>query len=233
MKLFTFGCSMTDYEGIKEKLSELLGVDLINSAQSAGSNQLQVKRFQQLMLENKITSEDIIYWQVTFSHRRYQRLLKHHLPVIEEIQRNSFKHDGVHFMISNNIFDKDIRIDLMSNSPWLENNLDEIEVDYNDELQSLLSNIILAKKVTNKIIVVFGWDEVIPSEYMGVFKDYLTLHKIDFIDESYLSFIIRNNLKFSDYVYPNHPTKDSSIFFAEHVVYPKLKKIIENENQTF
>ncbi len=74
MKLFTFGCSMTDYEGIKERLSELLDVELINSAQSAGSNQLQVKRFHQLILENQISSDDIIYWQVTFSHRRFKRL---------------------------------------------------------------------------------------------------------------------------------------------------------------
>lgn len=230
MKLFTFGCSMTDYEGIKERLSELLGVELINSAQSAGSNQLQVKRFHQLILENQISSDDIIYWQVTFSHRRFKRLMKHHLPVIEEIQRNTFKHEGAHFKTSKNIFDGEIRIDLMSNSPWLEDNLDEIDVDYNDELQSLLSTIILAKKVTNKIIVVFGWDEVVPSEYMGGFKEFLDKHKIDFIDESYLSFVIRNNLKFSDYVYPNHPTKDSAVFFAENVVYPRLKQILNNEN---
>jgi hypothetical protein len=156
--------------------------------------------------------------------------MKHHLPVIEEIQRNTFKHEGVHFNTSKNIFDGEIRIDLMSNSPWLEDNLDEIDVDYNDELQSLLSTIILAKKVTNKIIVVFGWDEVVPSEYMGGFKEFLDKHKIDFIDESYLSFVIRNNLKFSDYVYPNHPTKDSAVFFAENVVYPRLKQILNNEN---
>ena len=143
MKLFTFGCSMTDYEGIKERLSELLDVELINSAQSAGSNQLQVKRFHQLILENQISSNDIIYWQVTFSHRRFKRLMKHHLPVIEEIQRNSFTHEGVHFKTSKNIFDGEIRIDLMSNSPWLEDNLDEIDVDYNDELQSLLATIII------------------------------------------------------------------------------------------
>ena len=230
MKLFTFGCSMTDYEGIKERLSELLDVELINSAQSAGSNQLQVKRFHQLILENQISSDDIIYWQVTFSHRRFKRLMKHHLPVIEEIQLNSFTHEGVHFKTSKNIFDGEIRIDLMSNSPWLEDNLDEIDVDYNDELQSLLATIILAKKVTNKMIVVFGWDEVVPSEYIGDFKEFLTTHKIDFIDESYLSFVIRNNLKFSDYVYPNHPTKDSAVFFAENVVYPRLKQILNNEN---
>ena len=183
-----------------------------------------------MILENQISSDDIIYWQVTFSHRRFKRLMKHHLPVIEEIQRNTFKHEGVHFKTSKNIFDGEIRIDLMSNSPWLEDNLDEIDVDYNDELQSLLSTIILAKKVTNKIIVVFGWDEVVPSEYMGGFKEFLDKHKIDFIDESYLSFVIRNNLKFSDYVYPNHPTKDSAVFFAENVVYPRLKQILNNEN---
>ena len=118
----------------------------------------------------------------------------------------------------------------MSNSPWLEDNLDEIDVDYNDELQSLLATIILAKKVTNKMIVVFGWDEVVPSEYIGDFKEFLSTHKIDFIDESYLSFVIRNNLKFSDYVYPNHPTKDSAVFFVENVVYPRLKQILNNEN---
>jgi len=42
--------------------------------------------------------------------------------------------------------------------------------------------------------------------------------------------VIRNNLKFSDYVYPNHPTKDSAVFFAENVVYPRLKQILNNEN---
>lgn len=229
MRLFTFGCSMTHFEGIKERLSELLSVELIDSAQAAGSNQLQVKRFHQLILENQISPDDIIYWQVTFSHRKFKRLMKHHLPLIEEIQRNSFQHPGIHFNKSKNIFDGEIRIDLMSNSPWLENNIDDMDFDYNDELESFLSTIILAKKVTTKIIVVFGWDEVLPPEYMETFKKFLTNHKIDFIDESYLSFVINNNLKFSDYVYPNHPTKDSAVFFAENVVYPRLKQIIENE----
>jgi len=231
MKLFTFGCSLTDYKGVKEKLSELLNVEVVNSSQSAGSNQLQVKRFQKLILENEIKSDDIIYWQVTFMFRRYRRLMKHHLEHIEDIQRNSFKYEGVHFLSQvKNVFDNDIRIDLMSNSPWLEKYLDESEVDYNEELQTLLSNLAIAKKVTKKMIVVFGWDEVVPMEYMIIFKKYLDKHKIEYIDETYLSYTLRNKLKFSDNEYPGHPTPESAYVFAESVVYPKLKQIIENEN---
>lgn len=228
MKLFTFGCSLTDFKGIKEKLSNLLGVEFVNSAQAAGSNQLQINKFNELVLENKITNEDIIYWQITFMLRRYRRLMKHHLPQIENMQKNQFKFPGTHFTISNpNIFDNQTRIDLMTNSPWYSKYIKESEIDYNQDLQTLLSTIILSKKITKNVIVVFGWDEVITDDYLKIFKNYLKKNNIKYVDESYLTYVTKNNLEFMDDL---HPTEKSAELFAENIIYPLLKEMIKDEN---
>ena len=228
MKLFTFGCSLTEFEGIKEKLSSLLNVELINSAQAAGSNQLQINKFNELVLEDKITNNDIIYLQITFMYRKYKRLTMRDLDIVEDIQKTKHKYIGSHYVIKSlNVFDNEKRIDLMSNSPWFESNLDESEVDFNNDLQTLLSTIILAKKITKNVLVVFGWDDIIPLEYIKTFKTYLNKHNIKYIDKSYLSFINENNL---DYMDDLHPTKKSAEIFAETIVYPLLNEMIRNEN---
>lgn len=228
MTLFSFGCSLTEFVGIKEKLSSLLNIDYINSAQAAGSNQLQINKFNELILENKIKKDDVIYWQITFMYRRYKRLMIDDLPLIKQIQDTEFNFVGTHFIVkSRNIFDNELRIDLMSNSPWLDKYLDESEVDFNQELQTLLSTIILCKKTTKNVIVVFGWDDVMSNDHLHIFKNYLNTHNISYIDKSYLTFVNENKLEYIDDI---HPTQRSAEIFAENEVYPILKKLIENEN---
>jgi hypothetical protein len=230
MKLFTFGCSLTQFVGIKEKLSSLIGVDYIDSAQAAGSNQLQINKFNELVLKNKIDKNDVIYWQITFMYRRYKRLMINYLDIIDDIQNTKHKYQGKHYIMnSSNIFDHTPRIDLMSNSPWFDSNSDESETDFNQDLQTLLSTIILAKKITKNIIIVFGWDDVMPLEFLTIFKKYLDKHNIKYVDKSYLTFVNENNLDYMDEI---HPTKKSAEIFVETMVYPLLKEILRNENQT-
>jgi hypothetical protein len=228
MKLFTFGCSLTHFKGIKEKISNLLNIEFINFAESAGSNQLQVNKFNELVLENEITNEDIIYWQITFMYRRYQRLMKHNLSKIEYMGKSDSNFLGPTFVMSKpNIFDNYERIDLLSTSAWHHKCIDESDVDHNQNLQTLLSTIILSKKITKKVLVVFGWDEVIDDEHLNIFKKYLVKNNIKYVDESYLTYIKKNNLEIMDSL---HPTEKSAEFFAENVIYPLLNEIIKDEN---
>lgn len=235
MKLITFGCSLTNRVGIKEKLAELLRVMNYDLSQSAGSNQLQIVRFNELILENKIDSDDIIYWQITMYNRKYDRLMLKDFGLIEDVQSDfELKHfqckDFIHFIPTiKNIFDKEERFDLLSNSPILENKFYE-DKDYNQYLQNLLSTLIIAKKITKKIIVVFGWDGIMPEKYLHIFKDYLLKYNINFIDETYLSYVINNNLDFLDDGF--HPKKESGESFAINIVYPKILEIIKNEDKT-
>jgi hypothetical protein len=232
MKLISFGCSLTDFIGVKEKLSELLGVTNYNLSEGAGSNQLQVNRFKELIIEDKINSDDIIYWQITMYDRRYDRLMIRDYSLIENVQsefENKYSHPRHFTTKSENIFDKEVRFDLLSHSPVLYDKFYE-DVDYNQELQNLLSTLIMAKKITKKIVVVFGWDGIIPEKYLPIFKSYLLKHKIDFIDDPYLTYVINNELPFFDDGL--HPKKESGESFALNVVYPKLIEIIKNEDKT-
>ena len=212
MKLITLGCSLTDRPGPKEELATLLDVELLNLAVRAGSNQLQVNRFHEAVLSNQINKDDIVYWQITQTGRRYDRLQPEKFGNIEKIKAESnLRH---YICESKNIFDNQYRIDLLCNTPVKVSNN-----DYNQSLQTLLATIIMASYISPKIIVVLGWNNVIQADSMVVFKDYLTSRGINFIDQPFLEYAVYNGLEMSDSM---HPATSAGQQFAREVVYPKL-----------
>ena len=73
-KLIVLGCSITHHFGWADYLSSIIDTPLLNLAESSGSNALQQYRFQENLFNNRITSDDIIIWQITGSTRRYKRM---------------------------------------------------------------------------------------------------------------------------------------------------------------
>ena len=215
MKLVTFGCSLTHNHGLTEELANLLNVDLLNLAQTAGANQLQINRFHEAILNKQIDKTDIVYWQVTSVIRGYDRLQMNRFEEIDKIQKEQFTGFLHHYICGSvNIFDKKNRIDLLSTSPVNPKNLDE-----NQELQTLLSTIILASYFTPKIIVVFGWKNVMTRSQMDIFKKQLLEHRINYIDYPYLEYATANGLEMLD---NNHPAAVSGGIYSKKIIYPKL-----------
>jgi hypothetical protein len=218
-KLITLGCSITSQCGVKEHLSKLLNLENLDLSHSAGSNQLQVKRLFELFLNNRIEKNDIVCWQITGVYRNYLRLQLDSQQQVEDIQKNNFKDPYHHYTYSKNknIFDQKNRIEILCNSPLVENEFDE-----NDELQTLLGTIILLKQYCKNIIIVFGWKEVMLTDQKTVFKKLLNEYDIDFVDEYFLEFSKDRNMPMMDNM---HPGLEAGTLYAEEVIYKKIKNL--------
>ena len=99
-RLITLGCSLTHHAGWASTLQKSLDVPLINLSMSSGSNQLQQWRYQELVLRNEITSNDLIVWQITGAERQFLRI-KSKSANVEALN------DTVRF--SKNIFDGSVK----------------------------------------------------------------------------------------------------------------------------
>ena len=209
-KLVTFGCSVTDLEGVKEELAQLLQLPLLNVAECASSNQLQLSKLSELIVHNQLNKDDIIYWQITSVERDYKCLALKHLSSVQPKQyvRSNFP----------NVFDKQHRLHLLCNSPLvIENDPDDLK-----QLEMLLSTLILLKQLCPKTIVIFGWESLAPAEHIEIFKQKLNQYNIEYVNEGYVDFAVRNQFPFE--IDDMHPSKEAGQAFA-NVVFEKMKSI--------
>lgn len=219
-RLFTFGCSVTQFPGKKEHLASLLNLELVNLSHPAGSNQLQVKRLIELIVNNELKNDDIIYWQITADTRNFMRLKGSSKEQLVKIQETQMRQGLHHYITSkfNNLFDNEERYDLLMISPIIERQ----DFDVQDELQTLLGTLILLKSYCPKLLVSFGWKRVIQINHMPIFKKALATHKIDFIEEYFVEFSRENNLEMLDNM---HPGPEAGQRFAEDIIFKKIKEL--------
>ena len=219
MQLITLGCSLTHHVGMKEELAELLDIKNLSLAQSAGSNGLQVAKFHEYILQNAIDNEDIILWQITSASRKFTRVYPYlqTLKQVEETQKNTFDQIDQYHYIKNsfNVFDQVSRIDLLCNSPG---NTPE---DIAQEMQNLLTNIILFSKIYPKLLVMFGWSKVL-NQYQKVFVQQLSKHNVNYVEEFYLDWVIHNRLDLYD---DNHPAESAGREYAAKILHPKISRL--------
>lgn len=218
-KLITLGCSITAQTGVKETLSSLLGLENLNLSYSAGSNQLQISRLMELIVNNKINKDDLVYWQITYVGRGYQRLKLDHEATVKKIQETEFKLPYHHYTISEfqNLFDKEKRIDILCNSPLVQTEFDEEE-----EIQKLLGTIILLKQLCNKLIIVFGWKRVLSRDQEKIFKKVLNDNNVNYVEEYHVDYVKEKNMEMMD---DNHPSAESNSYFAKEVIFEKIKML--------
>lgn len=223
-KLVTFGCSVTQLEGLKEELASLLSLPLLNVAECAGANQLQLSKLSELILHQQLNKDDIVYWQITSMNRLYGCLTLNHLDKVLEVQNTQF---GVgllnrHYVRSTfpNIFDNGDRLYLLCFSPLLPNE----ELDNAKNLEMLLSTLILLKHFCPKLLVVFGWESVMPPDQLEVFKQHLQLYKVDYINEGFVDFTVRNKFGFRFEEDDMHPDENAGKEFAK-IVHNKMKSL--------
>ena len=225
MSLITLGCSITSLSGWKEKIASTLAVPLINLSQSAGSNTLQIQRLHEYIINNSLVDQDIIIWQIT-APRFSQRLVAtvENAMLAAEIQKTQFGGSEVMVHYSSksiNFFDDQRRIDILCNSPLIN---DHVRRDFNDadELESVLATLILLKKFHPRLLVFLGWHDVINRDFKEKFFAQLTKNQIDFVADPLVDWVKRNNLPFDDSL---HPKQESHESYALNVLLPQLDQL--------
>jgi hypothetical protein len=108
-KLITLGCSITHQAGWADYLRQCMDVELINLAQSAGSNDLQQRRFQEYVFKNNIDTNTIIIWQITTPSRFYNRVFL--TEIIEKEIKNATNFPKAVYS-NKNLFDNFSRVDM-------------------------------------------------------------------------------------------------------------------------
>lgn len=227
MKLVILGCSLSDLEGYKEELSRLLPADLVNLSKTAGSNGLQIAKIKSYLFDTELNSEDVIIWQVTSMTRKTMRRSYPYEKYYEMMSSQFNNGTNAYYDESRvNFFDKQKRIYHLLGSPQIFDDNDEI-FDPVEELQELLLTIKLVQCIHPRLLVFLGWAGAIPNDsYRNTFYDILEKKNIQHIKETYVEWVMTNNLDFWKWDASKlHPTPDSGKNFARKVLFPKLKSL--------
>jgi hypothetical protein len=226
-KFIVFGCSLSAAGHLKtwsDRVGEVINIDthrydLLNYAVPASSNALQIKRFQEFLVNNDVSEDDIIMWQVTGSERGHRRISNRFEKDLPKEIKKLLSVKNTYYTGAINFLDQKPRIDLLCHHPnCVGSHIDEEEV-----LQELLFCFKIARKFTRKILVFVGWDEALPFEHSKKFTKFLEDNNIEFIEESLLSYTRRNKLT----VLPDgaHPGEDAYISYADNKIIPLIKDL--------
>lgn len=219
-KIIVLGCSFS-FQGHTKSWPDRVqqhffrsydNVKIINLAIPASSNQLQMLRLQEYLINNDIEQEDIVIWQVTGTVRRHGRFKS-----TEEITKKGTT--GSTYEGSINYFDNQNRIDCLCHHPeTFRMMIDEPEI-----LQQLLFNFKVLKKFTNKLLVIRGWDGDIPENYLEKFYNFLDKNNISFIKESIMSHGTDNNYPLAED--KMHPSTETYFSFVDRKIIPTIKSL--------
>jgi len=230
-KLFTLGCSLTFSYGWKDVLSRKIGFELVNSAMYAGSNDLQIRRIHSYIVNDQISEDDILIWQIT-SKMRYT----FSIDMCPEWQRSldyipnknpdpNWANCQYYIDAPVNVFDGKQHVDVLSNHPLATKASSYF--DPTQALEELLSTIILLNN-SHKLLVFVGWPGALDEDYESYnpFIDALAAHNVPHLPESMLEWVIRTDHDLDEEDPTGlHPTMESSEAYANQVLYPKLQDL--------
>jgi len=230
-KLFTLGCSLTFPYGWKDTLAHRIGFELVNSSMYASSNNLQVKRIHSYIVNDQISEDDIIIWQITSQMRssfsvdmsdEWRKALDY-MP--NKNPDPNWANCQYYIDSPVNYFSGKVNVDVLSNHPLTEKA--SAYYDFAQSMEELLSTIIMLNK-TYKVLIFVGWPGALDDTQMNFdkFTQALKDHNVPHLSESMLEYIIRNDLPL-DHEDPTglHPTMESNIAYDEQVLHPKLQEL--------
>jgi len=192
----------------------------------AGDNTTQCRRFQDCVLHDSIHADDTILWQVTYPSRMGFRLANdHHFYKINK-ENKDVKHNF--HVAETNILDGTKHNDYVAfNEKWFETFY--YMENINQELQSLLFHMLMAKQQTNnKMLVWFAQADMFdPKTSIEIIK-FLKHNQIKFIDysNSIMTWTKRNKLAMDNQSL--HPTQESYKLYIKKVIGPAIN---ENTNR--
>jgi len=219
MKLIVFGCSLSANGHLTswpQRVSDVTGLNCVNLAVPASSNQLQIQRFKEYVLDTGIQPDDIIIWEITGTERGYKRVK---LNIAQKLI-NGVSQQGDTLFESNrkNPFDDKVRYDYLCNHPdGFDPKLDQAQL-----LEDIIFFLTVAKQYTKNVIVLIGWKDAVPSEYYTNFISAINQRGLHYINSHILEHSKDNNLPLADTA---HPEEVGYISYADNCVIPKLKEL--------
>lgn len=220
-KLIIFGCSLSASGHVTswpQRVSEITGLECVNLAVPASSNQLQVQRFKEYVLDNQISSNDIIIWQITSIHRFYKRVTPNLNLIQKFIKWTKLTGNLVFESNRKNYFDGKTRYDYLCHHP---DNIDTV-TDEAELLEDLIFVFTVARQFTKNLIVLIGWKEALPDAYYDKFISVLKERDFNYVEEHILEHSKHNHFPLAD---DSHPKEEGYISFADNCVTPKLKEL--------
>jgi len=227
-KFVIFGCSLSAEGHVMswpQRISEVTGIKCVNLAVPASSNQLQIERFKEYILDNRLEKEDIIIWEITGTGRGHQRT-KFTIAenYIKETPHLMWSEEGMtlgtHCALPQrkNQFDNEYRFDYLYNHQiTLKMKIDEPQL-----LEDILFFLTVARQYTNNLVILIGWKEAISSKYYNQFISILKEQGFNYIDSHIIEHSIENNIPLDESL---HPTQEGYFSYADNCVIPKLKEL--------
>jgi hypothetical protein len=208
--------------GWKELLCEKYGWELVNSAMFAGSNDLSVRRIHSHIVNNHIKKDDIIIWQIT-GQLRHSFSVHCDTEWLYRLNDVETEDDDAKYYIDapRNYFTGNVHKDVLSNHPITTKASEYF--DFNSSLEELISTIILLNSA-HKVLIIMGWEGALREDGENYYKfmSLLSSNNVPHINESYVSWAIRNKHPLAEDL---HPTMDTSELYGETVLFPELERL--------
>lgn len=224
----TNGCGWTDHVRASLSLTDQTQYDCHNLSRGSGSNQIQIKRFQEFLLDHVIEPEDIIMWQITSTtraHARYPALPRFVAMALQDSQGHEHLTYNIYTRHAN-LFDLLHRLDFLSHSQYAQ----KIWIDEAQVLEDLLFMLQVARKYTKNVLVFRGWQTVIHENCLTKFTDELARRDITYLPEALVDWCTEQRLPFKDDNF--HPRLSTSQIFSREIILPALRKILGRNVQS-
>jgi hypothetical protein len=227
-KMVILGCSLSAEGHVPSwpnRVSEVAGLECYNLAVPASSNQLQIERFKEYILDNRLGKDDIVIWEITGTERGHQRIkFETSEKYIKETPHIMWNEEGMLLGTNcalpqrKNQFDSEYRLDYLCNHQiTLKMKVDEAQL-----LEDILFFLTTARQYTKHLVVLIGWKEAISSKYYDQFISTLKERGFAYIDSHIMEHSIENNIPLDESL---HPTKEGYFSYADNCVIPKLKEL--------
>jgi len=236
-RIHAFGCSLThqhkwrylqhDTENLKAPADRNLHLDITSYAISGGAHNMQFVRHGNAINDGAICEDDIIIWQMTDPRR-------HGIPIQEKwnVTKKKTVPANLHANLqTTNIYtDKDMGmytnhlLRQFCEGSGVDTYLDIADgIGVNeDNIYSLLLSISGMKRMNDKLLVMFGWDEGMPVGCKKMMIDFFIKNGIDYIQYPMLDWTLEKGYKQSS---TYHPGQDGYKAFTREVMEPKLMEL--------
>jgi hypothetical protein len=214
-KYIALGCSLTARDGYVNYINSVHGLDILNLAVAAGSNQLQTYRLNNLLVNRDVGSESILLWQITGIGRNFELLPAQ----MGKSYCSGTPYQGMFDWTPEKIQPwNEEYVSLLSNNPYHNDRFNNNKLVLHD----LMCNIYKWSCIVNRIIVYFGWNSISDTATLNTFVNFIRQrHNVTVLPyrSSILDWCKKQQLEFED---DRHPSKNSYIKWGSDVLVPVL-----------
>ena len=217
-QIISLGCSLTAQAGYVKYLNLAHNLNIQNLAVSAGSNELQSFRLNNLLVNNQVSRDAILLWQITGPWRSLRTFsAKDSKPYINKLGDPTEKECLYDCFYENTGLYNQQSLVLLCNHPYFDNYLHNIS--YN--LHSTTCDIFKWSFLVKHIIVYLGWSWPDDGQVDKSLEFLKTAENITVIpkENNILDVCKNNNWVITD---DSHPTEESYIKWCKQVLEPVL-----------